>query len=148
MPALGYAAAEMLAFGESYADAIVANAQRLGAEIDARGVPVVGRERGYTESHTLLLAVGRFGAAREVGERLESAGIITTATRLPPALGDAGVRLGLQELTRRGASPDDMPEVAEVIADVILGRRAIDQVLRRTREIAGRFTRIGYTFAA
>ena len=148
MPALGYAAAEMLAFGEAYADAIVANARRLGRELDVRDVPVVGRERGYTASHTLLLRVAAFGTAREVGVRLEQAGLITTATRLPPALGDAGIRLGLQELTRRGATRDDMPAVAEAIADVILGRRPVEAVRARTRELAAGFDRIGFTFGA
>lgn len=146
MPALGLAAAEMIAFGAAYADAIVANARRLGAEIDARDVPVVGRERGYTASHTLLLQVASFGSAREVGERLEAAGIVTTATRLPSALGDAGIRLGLAEMTRRGAGPDDMPAIAELIADGIARRRAPEALRGLTREMATRYRRIGYTF--
>lgn len=148
MPSLGLAAAEMLAFGEAYADAIITNARRLAAEIDRRGVSVVARERGYTSSHTLLLAVREFGTGRAVGERLEAAGIITTATRLPAALGDAGIRLGLQELTRRGATPDDMPDVAELIADVVAGRRSPEVVRNRTRELAARFSRIGFSFDA
>jgi glycine hydroxymethyltransferase len=146
MPALGYAAAEMLAFGVAYADAIIANARRLGAEIDARGVPVVGRERGYTASHTLLLAVAAFGTAPEIGRRLEAAGIITTATRLPPTLGDAGIRLGLQELTRRGATPDDMPAIAELITDVVASRRDPEAVSPNTRDLARNLAGIGYTF--
>ena len=148
MPSLGVAAAEMLAFGESYADAIIANARRLGAEIDRRGVPVVARERGYTSSHTLLLPVAEFGSSREVGERLEAAGIVTTATRLPAALGDAGIRLGLQEVTRRGATPDDMPEVANLITDVVARRRTPEAVRDRTRELAARFNRIRFSFDA
>lgn len=146
MPSLGLAAAEMLAFGEAYADAIIANARRLGEEIDRRGVPVVARERGYTSSHTLLLPVAAFGAGREVGQRLEAAGIITTASRLPAALGDDGIRLGLQELTRRGATPDDMPAVAELIADTVTRRRAPEAVRERARELAVGFDRIGFTF--
>jgi glycine hydroxymethyltransferase len=148
MPALGFAAAEMIAFGEAYADAIVANARRLAAEIDARGIPVVGRDRGYTASHTVLLRVAEFGPARLVGGRLEQAGIVTTATRLPPALGDAGIRLGLQELTRRGAVPEEMPEIAELIADVVAERRTPDAARARTRDIASRHRHIGYTFDA
>ena len=148
MPALGVAAAEMLAFGEAYADAIIANARRLGAEIDRRGVPVVARERGYTSSHTLLLPVEEFGSAREVGARLEAAGIITSATRLPAALGDAGIRLGLQEITRRGARPDDMPEIADLIADVVARRRPPEAVRSRIRELAAQFNRIGFSFDA
>lgn len=148
MPALGVAATEMIAFGEAYADAIVANARRLAAEIDVRGIPVVARERGYTASHTVLLRVSDFGSARVVGERLEQAGIVTTATRLPSALGDAGIRLGLQELTRRGAVPDEMPAIAEFIADVIAERRTPDAVRPRTRDMATRYRRIGYAFDA
>jgi glycine/serine hydroxymethyltransferase len=146
MPALGVAAAEMLAYGDAYADLIIANARRLAIEIDRRDVPVVARERGYTASHTVLLAVAALGTAREVGERLEAAGIITTATRLPPAHGDAGIRLGLAELTRRGATPDDMPEIAALIADVATRRRAPDAVRPRTRELAATFLRIGFAF--
>ena len=148
MPALGFAAAEMLAFGDGYADAIIANARRLAAEIDARGVPVVGRERGYTASHTVLLQVAAFGAAGAIGERLEQAGIVTSATRLPPELGEAGIRLGLQEITRRGARPEEMPPIAELIADVVADRRGVEEVRARTRELAAGYERIGYTFDA
>jgi glycine hydroxymethyltransferase len=148
MPSLGIAAAEMLVFGEAYADAIIANSQRLGAEIDRLGVPVLARNRGYTSSHTLLLPVAEFGSAREVGERLEAAGIITTATRLPAALGEAGIRLGLQEVTRRGATPDDMPEVAALVADVVARRRTPGAVRDRTRELAAQFNQIRFSFDA
>lgn len=148
MPALGVAAAEMLEFGEAYADAIIANARRLGAEIDGRDVPVVGRERGYTSSHTLLLPVAAFGSAREVGARLEAAGIITTATRLPSTLGEAGIRLGLQEVTRRGATPEDMPAIADAIVDVLTGRQTLETVRGRTRELAAQLGRIGFCFDA
>ena len=148
MPALGVAAAEMLAFGEAYADAIVANARRLAAEIDARGIPVVARKHGYTASHTVMLRVGEFGSARVVGERLEQAGIVTTATRLPTALGDAGIRLGLAELTRRGAVPDEMPSIAGLIADVVAERRTPDAVRARTRDMAAGYRHIGYAFDA
>jgi glycine hydroxymethyltransferase len=148
MPSLGIATAEMLVFGEAYANAIIANSQRLGAEIDRLGVPVVARNRGYTSSHTLLLPVAEFGSAREVGERLEAAGIITTATRLPAALGEAGIRLGLQEVTRRGATPDDMPEVAVLVADVVARRRTPETVRDRTRELAAQFNQIRFSFDA
>lgn len=146
MPALGVAAAEMLEFGDAYAELIIANARRLAVEIDRRDVPVVARERGYTASHTVLLAVAALGTAREVGKRLEAAGIITTATRLPPALGDEGIRLGLAELTRRGARPDDMPQIAALIADVATRRRTPEAVMARTRELAATFLRVGFAF--
>ncbi len=147
MPALGIAAAEMLAFGPAYAADIVANARRLAAGIDACGVPMIAAARGYTASHTALMVVDRFGSAPEVAARLEAAGIITTVSKLPPVLGGACVRLGLQELTRRGAGPEDMPEIAALIAGVVTGARTPDASRPLVRDLAERYRTIEYTFS-
>ncbi len=146
LPALALACAEMLAFGPAYAAAIVANAQRLAAELAAQDIPVVGASAGFTRSHTVVLQVSAFGEAITVAGRLEEAGIITTASRLPPALGGAAIRLGLQEATRRGMIPDEMPVVAMLIADVIAGRRSPRQVQPEVQAIAGAHRRVGYAF--
>ena len=145
MPALGLAAAEMIVHGRAYAAAIVRNAKRLGAELAARDVPVVGAARGYTQSHTLVLATASFGSSAELGARLEEAGMITTPAKVPPELGASAIRLGLQELTRKGAVADDMPLIAGFIADVLTKRRRAEDVRLETRELATSFSRIRYT---
>ena len=146
LPALALACAEMLAFGPDYALAIVANARRLATELAARDVPVVGAAAGFTSSHTVVLQVGAFGEASTVGRRLEEAGIITTASRLPSALGGAAIRLGLQEATRRGMVPDEMSIVASLIADVIAGRRPPEQVQPEVQAMAAAHRTVGYAF--
>ena len=146
LPALALACAEMLAFGPDYAAAIVANARRLATELAARDVPVVGAAAGFTSSHTVVLQVGAFGEASTVGRRLEEAGIITTASRLPSALGGAAIRLGLQEATRRGMVPDEMSIVASLIADVIAGRRPPEQVQPEVQAMAAAHRTVGYAF--
>ena len=147
LPALALACAEMLAFGPAYAAAIVANARRLATELAARDIPVVGASAGFTRSHTVVLQVRAFGEASTVGRRLEEAGIITTASRLPPALGGAAIRLGLQEATRRGMVPDEMSVVATLIADVIAGRRPPEQVQPEAHALAAAHRAVGYAFA-
>jgi hypothetical protein len=123
--------------------------ERPGARSRDRPARSAGRSRaGLHELHTLLLPVAAFGPAREVGARLESAGIITTATRLPSTLGEAGIRLGLQEVTRRGATPEDMPAIADAIVDVLTGRQTLETVRGRTRELAARLGRIEFCFDA
>ena len=129
MPALGLAAAEMIEFGDGlrrrdHRERPPPRGRDRRAGCPGRW-PRARLHRSRTRS---CCQVAPFGSAREVGERLEAAGIVTTATRLPSALGDAGIRLGLAELTRRGAAPDDMPAIAELIADVIARRRAPEAV--------------------
>ncbi len=146
LPALALASAEMLAYGPAYAAAIVANARRLASELAARDISVVGASAGYTRSHTVVLQISAFGDASTVGRRLEEAGIIVTASRLPEALGGAAIRLGLQEVTRRGMTPDEMVAVARLMADVIASRRSPELVRPEVHAMAVAHTAIGYCF--
>jgi glycine hydroxymethyltransferase len=112
VPALAVALQEMLAHGPAYADQTIANTQALGAALAGRGLPPLGVDGVYSQSHTLLLPTPVPGAA----ERLERAGIICGAFRMPDALGGKGLRIGAQEVTRQGAGTADMARVAALIA--------------------------------
>ena len=91
-----------------YAQKIVSNSKRLAAEVNARGIPVVAPDAGFTRSHTVILRVAAFGSREEAGRRLERAGIIASSARLPESLGGQAIRLGLQEVTRMGARENDI----------------------------------------
>ena len=129
LPALGIALTEMLEFGPGYADQVIANSQALGVALSALGVPCVSDGSlppdgpRYSGSHTILVRVAEFGSADAVAARLEAAGIITTGGLLPDALGGQGIRIGSQEMTRRGLREADAPEVARLIADALTERR-------------------------
>jgi len=146
LPALGMALLELKHWGKAYADQIVANAQRLGTEIQARGVEVVSHDGRFTESHTLLLRVAPFGKAAEVAARLEKANIIVTAAHLPEALGREGVRIGVQELTRLGAQEGDMDSVAALVTDVITGAQTSESAQPLVRACALQFDTVRYTW--
>ncbi len=124
MPGMAIALLEMQANGAAYMDAVRANAQALGEALAIHGVPSVLVDGRYSESHCLLARVAPFGRGADVAARLEDAGIITTSAFLPAAQGSEGIRLGVQELTRLGADPETMAEVARLFADAAASRRA------------------------
>jgi glycine hydroxymethyltransferase len=116
LPALALALLEMQQWGPDYTAQVTANAQALGAALEASGVPCVCVDGRYTQSHTILACVSRFGKGAAVAARLEAAGIIAGAAHLPEYWGVEGLRLGAQELTRLGAKPEHMAQVAMWIA--------------------------------
>ena len=78
-----------------------------------------------TASHQVLTRHGDLdsGAGAKAAALLEQAGIITNMNMLPgdtKALSPSGLRLGVQELTRVGFTPDDMQDVARFYARVLL----------------------------
>lgn len=123
--ALAVSAAEMLSFGQPYMAQIVANSRALAAALDARGVPVLGKSRGYTSTHQVIADVRAFGGGLEVAQRLARANIITNKNLLPddkPADWDrpSGLRIGTIEVTRLGMRERDMVSIADLIARVLV----------------------------
>ena len=154
LPALGMALAEMLAFGAAYADQTIANSQALGAALTAAGIPCVHDGSSppagprYSASHTLLLRVAAFGTADVVAGRLEAAGIITTGGALPEHLGGEGIRVGTQEVTRRGLLETDMPAVGCLIAEAIRGDRPSEAIAEDVASLVTALGPLRFTWAA
>jgi glycine hydroxymethyltransferase len=146
MPALSIALLEMLAFGKEYASQIIANAKTLGEEIHKRGIPVVAAHKGFTESHTILLQTNGLGEHHVLADRLDDAGIIVNASRLPLELGGQGLRIGLQEITRRGAREGDMHAIAEFIEQVIKKNKTPLDVAKKVTEYTHGFQGMAFTF--
>jgi glycine hydroxymethyltransferase len=146
LPGLAVALLEMLEFGGEYARAIVHNAQSFGMGLMRRGVRVVGAELGITRSHTVLAGTEGWGRAKQVAERLEASNIITNASVLPQEHGGEGLRFGVQELTRRGADPSTMDQVAELVAGVIRGELDSPSAYPRAMALAAHLRRVHYTF--
>lgn len=147
MPAMAIALAEMERWGPEYADAVIGNARVLGENLSECGVRMVAADRGWTASHTLLAIPDPSRDARAWTVALESAGIITTAVPLPADLGGQAIRIGSQEVTRRGAEVSDMAAIAAVIARVLQGEDP-EHVAPDVLDLARRFTGIRYSVDA
>ena len=144
LPALAGTFIEWMECGEAQADAIVENAKALGQALAERGVPILGADLGFTESHTLILIVDKYGDGGALATHLEACHIIAGAAGLSPDVGKSGLRMGVQEVTRWGMTPADAPDIAECIVDALSGGNP-EELKPKVAKVAQRFDTIQFT---
>jgi glycine hydroxymethyltransferase len=149
--ALAAAAAEFLAFGRDYMAQIVANAQALAAALQERGVPMLAAHKGFTRTHQAIADVRAFGGGEAVGFRLAEANIITNKNLIPsdrPEDWDrpGGLRIGTTEVTRWGMKEPEMARIADLIADLLHGRRSPEAVRQEAIALRRAFPELQYCF--
>ncbi|MCK5343790.1 MAG: serine hydroxymethyltransferase, partial [Candidatus Heimdallarchaeota archaeon] len=107
LAALSMATYEMMEFGEEYSKQIISNSKALGKKMYDCGFKVEAAEFGFTESHQLAIDVSEFGGGEYIGRHLTDNNIILNMNLLPfeplaNVKNPAGVRIGVQEMTRFG----------------------------------------------
>ena len=116
----------------------------MGGFLFENGLNVLGGEFGFTESHHLVVDVRMAGGGRLASQKLARAGIYLSPSVLP--LNDKeseqhGLRIGTQELTRRGLGPAGFKRLAQLMAAVIRDEMdpgvAADDVARLLNQAAG-----------
>lgn len=114
---------DLLASSHHYAARCVETAQALARALASAGLPVAGLPPAYTQTHHLALDARRWGGGTHAARLLEPANILSTGIGLPlpDVPGDQnGLRLGVQELVRWCLGPDEMPQVADYFARILL----------------------------
>lgn len=130
---LAVTAAEILDDGGAYADRCVAAARAFAAALSEEGFTVAGADRGFTESHHVAVDVAALGGGRAAMARLAEAGVYLSAIGLPwqrDGEPDRGLRIGTQEVVRRGLGDDALRQAAALMADLLL-RDADPAVIRK-----------------
>lgn len=145
------ALAEFEEYGAAYATDIVRNSRAFASALAAEGFDVLAESRGYTASHQVLTRHGEkdSGAGAKAADLLEQAGIVTNMNMLPgdtKALTPAGLRLGVQELTRVGMGVLEMEEVAKLYARVLLHSENPASVKKDVAHLKADFQTIHYCF--
>ena len=145
------AAAELLEFGPAYAQACLANGQAMARALAAEELDVVAAAQGFTRSHHVAVDVHGLGGGASVARRLEAANIILSKFVLPrdasgPPGEMSGLRLGLQEVTRRGLGPAEMAEIARFIRRVLLNGEDPARIRDEVKELRQRFPKVLYCF--
>jgi glycine hydroxymethyltransferase len=139
--------AEMLQFGGEFMGQVVKNAKALAIALDKEGFDVVGKQFGYTESHTVLVDVSRLGGGMKVAETLEKANIMCSAFSIrPKEQWPNGLRLGTTEMTRYGMNETDVKKVAEFIGKTIISREDPRKIARDVTEFRKSFLTTKYCF--
>ncbi|MBB2913604.1 glycine hydroxymethyltransferase [Streptosporangium becharense] len=120
---LAVTAAEHAAGGPDHADRCIANAAALAGALHREGFAVAAPGRGWTASHQVAVDVAAFGGGDEAARSLAEGGIYLGGATLPgqpPGEPARGLRLGTQEVTRRGFGPEAMGEVAALMRRLLV----------------------------
>jgi glycine hydroxymethyltransferase len=145
---LGIATAEMLEFGADYADQIIKNAKALAQSLYERGFNVLCEDQDFTESHQVAFDVSDIGKASIFAKDLESNNIILNKNLLPwdnvnRSDDPSGIRVGTQEITRRGMKESQMSDVADFIMRVVMDKT---DVTKEVSEFMNDYTTVHYSF--
>lgn len=119
--ALGLTLLDWLDHGEAYAATMAATARRLAEELDAAGLPVLQTVEGPTTSHQLAVDARAWGDGQAAAARLRHANLLACGIGMPGADGPAALRLGTPEAVRWGMGPEQMPELAGLLAEALSG---------------------------
>ena len=149
--ALAVAAAEMIAYGREYMAQIVKNSQALAAALDKRGIPILGKHKGYTTTHQVIADVRQLGGGINVAQLLARANIITNKNLLPndkPADWDrpSGLRLGTIEVTRLGMKEQQMDQIADFVARLLIEQQAPTDVMEDVIDFRQGYQRLFFCF--
>ncbi|HHY21539.1 MAG TPA: serine hydroxymethyltransferase [Bacilli bacterium] len=124
-PLMHVIAAKAVAFGEAllpefktYAQNIIANANRLAEKLISEGIDLVS---SGTDNHLLLLDLKSLGLTGKVAEEaLDSVGVTTNKNTIPfdpeSPFVTSGIRIGTAAVTSRGLDLEAMDEIGEIIA--------------------------------
>jgi glycine hydroxymethyltransferase len=147
--ALAVTLAETREFGAGYADQTIRNAKALGQALHERGMDVLCEKCGFTESHTLVVDVEQYHGGAKVARSLEKANVILNKNLLPwnsDPVRPSGVRIGSQEITRLGMKENQMSEIAELIARVVVKEEDPETVKNDVVEFKRQYTKLHYCF--
>jgi len=139
---------EMMEFGQQYARQVIANAKHLGKKMHELGIKVQGQEFGYTESHQLAVDVMEFGGGDEVARHLKDNNIILNMNLLPHeplenVSNPAGIRLGVQEMTRFGMKESEMEIIAELFKKCLIEGKYVGE---EVKELRLQYQQVHYSF--
>ncbi len=146
--ALGISLAEMLEFGEDYAKQTIKNAKTLAQSLYELGFDVLCEDLGFTESHQVAMDVKKIGSAAKMAKDMEANNIILNKNLLPwddrkRTDDPSGIRVGTQEITRRGLKEAQMEEVAEFIKKVAMEGK---DVKAEVTEFMNQYNTVHYCF--
>ena len=151
LPALGIAALEMKLFGAELARQIIKNAQTAGQYLCENGVKVLAENKGFTKSHQIAVDIRSFGGGNKIAQDLEDANIILNKNLLPyddqsSKEDPSGLRIGFQDITRRGFREGDIKHLCDLMLDVIKSKRKPVEVKEDVLALKKEFSGIKYGF--
>jgi glycine hydroxymethyltransferase len=145
---LAISTCEMIAFAEAYATQTIANAKALARSLSDMGFNVQAKAFDFTESHQIAIDVSELGGGNEVARILKENDIILNMNLLPfepleKVTNPAGIRIGVQEMTRFGMKEGEMEKIAALFRKCLKESRSVNS---EVRELRSAFQKVLYSF--
>ncbi len=142
---------EMKIWGVEYTRQIIRNAKALAEALSEQGFKVIGENKGYTESHQVIVDVKEYGGGAKAASALEEANIILNKNLLPwdkpeDIKNPSGLRIGVQEVTRWGMKEDEMREIAGFMKMVVIDKIDPANVREKVIEFRRNYLEVRYGF--
>ncbi|MDX1779023.1 MAG: serine hydroxymethyltransferase, partial [Thermodesulfobacteriota bacterium] len=139
---------EMMVFAEEYTKQTVTNAKTLARSLDDLGFNVQAKEFDFTESHQVAVDVSELGGGNEVARILKENDIILNMNLLPfepleKVTNPAGIRIGVQEMTRFGMKEREMKRIAELFKKCLKDSLSVNDEVQEFRK---EFQKVQYSF--
>lgn len=127
--ALAVTILEMAEFGEAYARQVIANSNALGTALVQHGYSVRRANTGrHSENHQVHLLTEELGESYPLYQKLFANNI--TSNFDTPLGGGVFLRLGTQEVTRRGMKEAEMAEIASFVKRSFSGEELRAEVMQ------------------
>lgn len=140
MIALATTLLEMKEFGHAYATQVIKNSNALAEAMVSFGYTVRKTNTGnYSENHQVHVFLKDNTKRHEVIEQFIQNNI---STNLDTIFGSPFIRLGTQEITRRGMQEEDMKIIARLLHDTMVGQYVKGDVISFNQ----RFPHVLYSF--
>jgi glycine hydroxymethyltransferase len=137
---------DWITHGQAYAEEMIATSRAFSAALDAAGIPVYGKEQGFTRSHQFAVEAAAFGGGQTASKKLRKAGFLACGIGLPiaPVEGDLnGLRIGTPELVRWGVTRETVSEIAALVARALTTYDP-ESLAAETRELRGRYQELHF----
>jgi glycine/serine hydroxymethyltransferase len=130
-------------YGAAYAKQMIANGIHLAQSLANEGFDLVNKKGVFTTSHEMLIKGSSVGGHYAGARKLFAAGISTNAR---VAFRQQIIRLGTQEVTRRGMKEKDMEYIAKLFKRAMLDNESPEKVKKDTMDFNHSFSEIHYSF--
>jgi len=144
--AAAWSLSELTHFGPQYVKQVQANSRALAEGLYERGFKVVGKEKGFTKTHQVIVNVRDLGP-RAIEARFNESNILLPTTVLwdDPPNGRGGLRISVQEATRQGMGEKEMKGVADLIRRSADGE-APEKMRGEVEKFVAPFQKLKYSF--
>jgi glycine hydroxymethyltransferase len=150
VPALYIALQEFKKNGNKYGIQVVKNSKAFAKALKEEGFNVLYEEKGFTQTHQVLIdcsnlevsdhtfeslnSLGQTGKGAQSAQILEDCNIICNKNMIPgdqSALNPGGLRLGVQEMTRLGLKEIDFKQIATFFKMALIQKKNKKDVVRK-----------------